>query len=302
MAASASRGCCLRPRSPRRAARGPLLPLALHPPSPGRPRLHPQACGRALPPLEERSLGSGCEPECFPLGRGKGESSRPAVQRPSWLRAPARGPADPRRGPAWCQGDARACARPRARPPNDTHSHSHSHPAVLFVPGQAHFRKWLESLERHLTEAAKSWLWVEVRTREAGLRVGWGEAPRRGRSPPPLSLYIGTRQPPPPATPSTRRHTCFGTPEHPPPPPGSPLSQGSMPAQPVCLSPGTVPSSPVLASLPDSPRPQKRTDCLAPALIGSWCFSSSLFFLLGCDGKSQEALVGHTCFPEGTAT
>lgn len=153
------------PQLARRRGPDPSPPAHPAPAFPGRSRGFPQAVAGRPPPLGERSQGPSSEPKCFPLGRGKGESSGLAMRRPSWERAPSRDRADPRRGPAWCQGDARACARPRARPPN--HTHSHSHPAVLFVPCRAHFHKWLESLERHLTGAAKSWRWVEVRTWEA---------------------------------------------------------------------------------------------------------------------------------------
>lgn len=82
----------------------------------------------------------------------------------------------------------------------------------------------------------------------------------------------------------------------------SPPSEAHFPreAMPARLSAGrraaTVPSAPVLSSLPGSPRPQKRTDRPAPALIGSWCCSSSLFFLLGCDGKNKKPWEGTPVF------
>lgn len=197
---SASRGWCLRPGS----LRGPSPSPRAHPATTfgGRGCRLPSAAAGRPPPSGERRQGPSSDPECSPLGQGHGESSRLALQRPSSKRTPARGPADPRRGPAWCQGDARACTRPRARPPR--HSHSHSHPAVLFVPGQAHFNKWLESLERHLTGAAKSWRRVEVRTHEVR-----GPDSESSLTYPPRTPGARHLRPQTPPTP-THTHTCWG--------------------------------------------------------------------------------------------
>lgn len=128
--------------------------------------------------------------------------------------------------------------------------------AVLFVQGQEHFRKWLESLGRHLTGAARSSRLLEVRTGGGAL-----EGPLLQ---PPLTPELVTNL-------QHRTHTLSDTPEFP--EVHLPKGQERRPPARQVLTPSPLPSPPF--RVPPGHQRGKPT-CLAPALIGPWCCPSSL--------------------------
>lgn len=112
-----------------------------------------------LPEAETHLLDSRAGPRRKPeVGNGE-EAAKvlgPLRRRPCLGCTPARGQLT-RDCSSWCQATPAPCAPLPTPPPLRARPlHTLSLPTALFVPGQEHFHKWLESLERHLTGAAKS--------------------------------------------------------------------------------------------------------------------------------------------------
>lgn len=133
-----------------RLASEPLLPSSASPARiagvPRRPRLLSGERGRAPGPSPNGRRGTGSE--------AVARKPRPSRSAP----------------PAPRVGGATLRARPRAPSPAGS---VRPRPEGLCVPGRAHFRKWSESLERHLTGAA-----------EAAARRRLGQAARASRRSP----------------------------------------------------------------------------------------------------------------------
>lgn len=221
-------GSCLRP-PPRTSRRGV-------PRSPPRPR--PRGRPLRLPPGRGRS-------RCWRWSEvgGGGDTGCPCGARPP--------PGRPTRDQA-----SRGARRRGAL------SVTHTLAPRLFVPGQEHWRKWLESLGRHLTGAAQSCRGMEVGTKE--VRV-----PAEGPLPhPPPRPPLGDRSPSP-----HRRCTLSESPES----PEAHLPRGRGACH---LRPSAGPAT-ALPSLPHSPGHgrEAQTDGLAPALVGPWGPPSSLVSL-----------------------